>query len=155
MILGRAVRISIEAERDWRAAREQPDDAELRLKSGKWKRAHAQLVTRAVSPPSRSGTFQNGGGVDQWKRREDVPTSAAVAPSSAGAEFISPKKSSKRPILDLLWPLLQSLMASRCGPSSTYESLKRRHSISLRASSLGCYFACNVRARDKGDCDAK
>jgi predicted DNA-binding transcriptional regulator AlpA len=26
MVLGRAIRISIEAERDWRTAREQPDD---------------------------------------------------------------------------------------------------------------------------------
>jgi hypothetical protein len=31
MSLGRAIRISIEAERDWRAAREMPDDTEARL----------------------------------------------------------------------------------------------------------------------------
>lgn len=31
MLLGRAIRISIEAERDWRAARERPSDTEARL----------------------------------------------------------------------------------------------------------------------------
>jgi hypothetical protein len=31
MYLGRAIRISIEAERDWRAEREQPEDTEARL----------------------------------------------------------------------------------------------------------------------------
>jgi hypothetical protein len=52
MILGRAIRISIEAERDWRAQREQPTDTEARL----IKREAQARVRQAKKAAQRSVT---------------------------------------------------------------------------------------------------